>query len=505
MSKTAKKEEEVSMAEAIRAVAQEKGISVDAVKQIVEDMIKAAYKSRYNTADNCIVHVSDDLNKVEVFSRRMVVDVAYSECNEIELEDAVEYNPDVQIGDEIDIPVDPKNFARTAVDTGKQRAHTRLNESLKESLTKEYESKIGTIMVGTYQRENKNNIYVDFGKSNVEGFLPYKNQSPIEIYSKNDRIRALVTGIKPIPTGIQLVLSRSSEKFVEKIVELEVPEIADGTISIYKIAREAGKKTKIAVYSNKPDVDPVGACVGMKGTRIQNVMTELEGEKIDVLPYDEDPHQFIKNALSPAEISRVVLLDKEKKEALAIVSEGQFSFAIGKQGQNVRLANRLCDWIIDVKTEAQAAEMDIPVEDSWKAAQSLFSNPVPEDASQQEVQGDEQEENEEYEEITTVAQLPDVDPRVAEVLKNAGIEDIEDFVAAESDGTLKPMEGLSEEDIQAVSKIISEYVVFEDEEEEVEESSGEEDDVEYLCPECGAKISLDTRICPKCGTELAFE
>ena len=494
-------EEKVSMAEAIRAVAQEKGISEDAVKQIVEDMIKAAYKSRYNTADNCIVKISDDLSKVEVYSRRTVVDVAYSECNEIELEDAVAYNPDVQIGDEIDIPVDPKNFARTAVDTGKQRAHTRLNESLKESLTKEYENKIGTIVYGTYQRENKGNIYVDLAKPNVEGYLPVKGQSPAEEYNKNDRIRALVTGIKPINTGIQLILSRTDVKFVEKIVEQEVPEIADGTISIFKIAREPGKKTKIAVYSNKPDVDPVGACVGMKGSRIQNVMSELEGEKIDVLTYDEDPHQFIKNALSPAEVSKVVLLNTEKKEALAIVSESQFSFAIGKQGQNVRLANKLCDWIIDVKTEAQAAEMDIPEEDSWKAAESLFSTP---DAGAAQTAAEES--GEEYEEITTVAQLPDVDPRVAEVLKNAGIEDIEDFVTAESEGTLKPMEGLSEEDIQAVSKIISEYVVFEDEEEEVEESAGdEEEEVEYLCPVCGAKISLDTRVCPKCNAELAFE
>ena len=498
-----KETEPVNMAEAIRAVAQEKGISEDAVKLIVEDMIKAAYKSRYNTSDNCIVQISDDLSSVKVFSRRMVVDVAYSECNEIELEDAVEYDPNVQIGDEIDIPVDPKNFARTAVDTGKQRAHTRLNESLKESLTKEYSGKVGTIVVGYYQRENKNNIYVDLGKQNVEGFLPVKGQSPAEVYQKGDRIRALVTGIKPINTGIQLVLSRTDVKFVEKIVEQEVPEIADGTISIFKIAREPGKKTKIAVYSNKPDVDPVGACVGMKGSRIQNVTSELEGEKIDVLPYDEDPHQFIKNALSPAEVSKVILLNNEKKEALAIVSESQFSFAIGKQGQNVRLANRLCDWIIDVKTEAQAAEMDIPEEDSWKAAESLFSTPASQDAQTQNVASEDG--GEEYEEITTVAQLPDVDPRVAEVLKNAGIEDIEDFVAAESDGTLKPMEGLSEEDIQAVSKIISEYVVFEDEEEEVEESAGEDEDVEYLCPECGTQISLNTRICPKCGAELAFE
>ena len=306
--------------------------------------------------------------------------------------------------------------------------------------------------------------------------MPSKFQSPREVYDKsNNRIKALIVDIKKTSSGIQLVLSRSDPKLVEKIIELDVPEIGDGTVGIHKVVREPGYRTKVAVYSNKLDVDPVGACVGLKGTRIQSVIQELEGEKIDVLRYDEDPHIFIKNALSPAEVKQVVILDADKKEALAIVPDSQFSLAIGKQGQNVRLANRLCDWNIDVKTEEQAAEMDLTEIDTRKAAESLF-----------------QDNQEEYEEISTVSQLPGVDQRVAQILKEAGIDDIEDFIEAVDNGSVKNIEGITETDIEAVNTIISENVQFEEEE-------------DYLCPECGAKITLDMTHCPNCGVELVFE
>ena len=219
------------------------------------------------------------------------------------------------------------------------------------------------------------------------------------------------------------------------------------------------------------------------------MIQELEGEKIDVLRYDEDPHIFIRNALSPAEVKQVVILDADKKEALAIVPDSQFSLAIGKQGQNVRLANRLCDWNIDVKTEEQAAEMDLSDIDTRKAAESLF-----------------QDSQDEYEEISTVSQLPGVDQRVAQILKESGIDDIEDFIEAVDNGSVKNIEGLSENDIEGVNAIISEYVQFEDEEvEENSEAPESTQEEEYFCPECGEKITLDMTHCPKCGVELVFE
>ena len=484
------------MADAIRALSAEKGISEDSIKSTIENTIKAAYKRTFGTSDNCIVKFNDDFSDVSVYSRKTIVDGVYDPSTEIELEDALKMSPECELGDEIDILVDPHEFARSAVTTGKQTAHQTLSESFKDNLYNEYKDKVGQIIIGYYQREHNGNIYVDLGK--VEGVLPSKFQSPREAYEKNDRIKALIVDLKRTQTGLQLVLSRTDPDFVRSIVELEVPEVADKTVAIQKIVREAGYRTKIAVYSNKEDVDPVGACVGLKGVRIQNVIRELEGEKIDVLKYDEDPRVFIKNALSPAEVARVVILDNDKKEALAIVNEAQFSLAIGKQGQNVRLANRLCDWSIDVKTEEQAAEMDLSEVDTRKAAEQLFAENGQQD----------------YEEIQSVAQLPGVDQKVAAILKDAGIDDIEQFMAAVKAGTAQKIEGITEADIESINKIISDSVEFEEEPTETSPAAEEKEtakeeapaaEEEYFCPECGAKITLDMTRCPKCGVEFEFE
>jgi N utilization substance protein A len=421
----------------------------------------------------------------------------YDPVIEIELEEALQLTPECEEGDEIDIQVDPRTFDRSAVSTGKQAAHQGLSESFKDNLYNEYKDKVGEIIIGYYQREHNGSIYVDLGK--VEGVLPTKYQSPRERYEKNDRIKALIVDLKRTNSGLQLVLSRSDPNFVRSIVELEVPEIYDKTVEIFKIVREAGYRTKIAVFSNKEDVDPVGACVGLKGVRIQNVIRELEGEKIDILRYDPEPTQFIKNALSPAEVANVYILDEEKKQALAVVPDSQFSLAIGKQGQNVRLANRLCDWNIDVKTEEQAAEMDLSeISSVRKTAANLFGE-------------SEAASSEDYEEVATVSDLPDIDERVATVLKDAGYDDIEKFVAAYEDGSIKNVEGLSEDDIEAVNKIIHANVEFVEEDEAGTESEAEaekasaESEEEYFCPECGEKITLDMTRCPKCGTEFEFE
>ena len=484
------------MAEAIRELIQEKGVSEESVRQTIESAIKAAYKRTFGKmAENCIVKFADDMSDVMVYSRKTIVDGVYDPVTEIELEEALQLSSECEVGDEIDIQIDPHNFERSAVSTGKQAAHQGLNESFKDNLYNEYKDKVGEIIIGYYQREHNGSIYVDLGK--VEGVLPVKYQSPRERYEKNDRIKALIKEIKRTASGLQLILSRADPDFVRAIVELEVPEIYDKTVEIHKISREAGYRTKIAVFSNKEDVDPVGACVGLKGVRIQNVIRELEGEKIDILKYDPDPTVFIKNALSPAEVSKVIILDDNKKTALAVVPDDQFSLAIGKQGQNVRLANRLCDWSIDVKTEEQAAEIDLSEISSRKAAANLFSNASDDEAG------------EEYEEISTVSELPGVDARVAGLLKEAGYDDIEKFVGAYEDGSIKSVEGVTEEELEAVNKIIHSVVEFVDEEEPAAEpaaaSEEAEEEEEYFCPECGAKITLDMTQCPKCGVEFEFK
>lgn len=482
------------MSEAIRELIEEKGVSVESVKQTVESAIKAAYKKTFGTADNCEVHFADDLSDVSVYSKKVIVDGVYDPVTEIELEDALKMSEECEVGDEILILVDPKTFERSAVSTGKQAAHQGLSESFKNNLLAENKDKIGEVIIGYYQREHNGNIYVDLGK--VEGVLPKKYQSSREIYQKNDRIKAIVVDVKPTSSGVQLVLSRTDPKFVQSIIELEVPELEDKTIGIYKIVREAGYRTKIAVFSNKEDVDPVGACVGLKGVRIQNVIRELEGEKIDVLRYDQNPVEFIKNALSPAEVEKVLITDEEKKQALAIVNESQFSLAIGKSGMNVRLANRLCDWSIDVKTEEQAAEMDLSQFSTRKAAENLFNN-----SSEKENAG-----SEESEPISTISELPGVDVDVASKLKAAGFDDIQSFVDSFDSDSIK-VEGVTQEDLEKVNSIVRDVVEFveDDSEKTEEEKPGQEEEEEYFCPECGAKITLDMTKCPKCGVEFEFE
>ena len=482
------------MAEAIRQLISEKGYSEDSVRQTIERALKAAYKRTYGTDENAIVKFNDDMSDVSIYSRKVIIDGVYDPVKEIELEEARKLAGDsVEEGDEIDILEDPKSFDRSAVATGKQTAHQGLNETYKNSLMNDYRDKIGEIIIGYYQREKNGNIYLDLGNAGkVEGVLPVKYQSKLEVYEKNDRIKALIVDVKPTNSGIQLVLSRSDPKLVSSILEKEVPEIADGTVEIQKIVRDAGYRTKIAVYSKREEVDPVGACVGLKGVRIQNVIRELLNEKIDVLRWDSNPAEFIKNALSPAQVERVVIMDAEKRQALAIVEDSQFSLAIGKQGQNVRLANRLCDWNIDVKTVEQADEIDFSNVNTVQTARNLFND-------------------EQVDEITTVAELPGVNSEVAELLKENGIEEIQDFIEAYDNGSIK-IDGVSEEELDKINELINENVEFV--EDETKSSAGEDststnendtqDEEEYFCPECGAKITLEMTHCPNCGVEFEF-
>lgn len=498
------------LAEAIHQLIQEKGLTEEAVLKTVENTIKAAYKRAYGTADNCYVEIEDDLSDVSVYSRKVIVDGVYDPVTEIELEEALQMSPECEVGDEIDILIDPKDFELSAVQTGKQTARQSLSEIQKDTLMSEYKDKIGEIIIGYYQRERNGNIYVDLGK--VDGILPAKFQSPREVYHKNDRIKALITDVKKTYSGLQVVLSRTDPDFVRSIVELEVPEIYDNTVEIFKIVREAGYRTKIAVFSHREDVDPVGACVGLKGVRIQSVIRELEGEKIDIVPYDPDPRIFIKNALSPAEVTGVVISDEEKRQALAIVPESQFSLAIGKQGLNVRLANRLADWNIDVKTEEQYEDFDELLAESRKAAQNLFSG------------GDD-----EVYEITALAELPGVDKKIVEILETHGISDIQDFITAKDEGKLAEFDDISADDAEKIASLIEQTVEFVEEDEneaEADTASTEERGAEtaeadasaadkdipadgseevYECPECGARITTDMTNCPGCGIGLSFE
>ncbi|MDR3130482.1 MAG: transcription termination factor NusA [Treponema sp.] len=497
------------MSDAINQLIQDRGISEDLILQTIESTLVAAYKRRYGNADNVIVRFSDDNREVAIYAQKKIVDGVYDPVSEIDLEDARLLNQDAEIGDELLIEVDPREFDRISVQSAKQTARQSIKEIQKDSLYSEYKDKVGEIIIGYYQRERNGTIYVDLGK--IEGIFPKKYQSPREIYHVNDRIKALIVEVNKVPTGLQIVLSRTHTDFVRAIFELEVPEIYDKTVEIHKIVREAGYRTKLAVYSNRDDVDPVGACVGLKGVRIQAVIRELEGEKIDILKYDPDPRRFIKNALSPAEVKDVIILDESKHQALAVVAESQLSLAIGKQGLNVRLANRLADWNIDVKTDAQFADMDITSE-SRRAVSELFG-----------------ESGDYGEEISRISELPGVDQETAATLLENGVEFIEDFLELQNDA-FAGLSGLTAEQLDILRKLIEEYVEIVEEtndgtetEDEAlpseasaldsgmetsETSAGDEqseETEEYECPECGAKINPSMTNCPNCGVEFSFE
>ena len=485
----------IDMSEVIRQLSQERGLSEELIQKTIEDMLLAAYRKRYGTDENAIVRFDDD-GQVSILSKKKVVehDDVYNPVDEIDLFEARELNPEAEVGDELLVAIDAaREFNRQSVQIAKQTAHQSIREIQKDSLYSEYKDKVGEVLVGYYQRERNGTIYVDLGR--VEGVLPKKYQSSRETYHSGDRIKALIKEVNRSSTGLQIVLSRTDPDFVRAIFEAEVPEVYDKVVEIHKIVREAGYRTKLAVYSNRDDVDPVGACVGLKGVRIQAVIKELEGEKIDILKYDPDPRRFIKNALSPAEVRDVIILNDKSKKALAVVSDSLLSLAIGKQGLNVRLANKLTDWMIDVKTDAQFAEMDIAAE-SRRAVSELFGDS-------------------DTEELSRIGELPGVDAAVAQALLDNGIDYIEDFLDL-SQEQLDAMENISPEQIEILRALIDDSVEIVDNEDEAafteEDSVEEEEEIaeeEVECPECQVKFSLDmadysgnTINCPNCGAEL---
>ena len=475
--------------EDVRKFALEKELDEDLAFKIVEQTLKAAYKTAFKTDVNAVVITGDDA--VNIYARKKIVDDVVNPVLEVDIEEATKLAPDCELGDELLFELDPKDFKRGSIQAGVQRVHQSTREIQKDSIYSEYKAKEGEIIIGYYQRKKNDNIYVDLGK--VEGLLPRKFQLPQEIYHPNDRIKALIKEVKKHRQSnvVQLILSRTDPDFVRRLMELEVPEIYDNIVELYKIVREPGYRTKVAVISHREDVDPVGACVGPKGTRIQTIITELEGEKIDVLEYSSDPAVFIANALSPAEVLDVVILDTEKRTALAVVAESQLSIAIGKQGLNVRLANRLADWSIDVKTEKQFQEMDIHAE-TRKAAEELFND-----------------------EAVLLAEVEGIDPDVLALLHENHIETVEQFLDTPPQ-ELCALPGMSEEKVKTLEALINESLEIVDENQEPEQEASLEnqtmsasvedaDEEVYECPECGAPITIDMTVCPNCGVGLSFE
>ncbi|WP_278964958.1 transcription termination factor NusA [Lactobacillus apis] len=345
------------MLEAFATLEKTKGIKQDVIVEAIEAALVAAYKKNYNQATNVVVEFDERKGDFKLMTEKEVVDEVHDDRLEISLKDALTINKAYEVGDKIRFEVAPKNFGRIAAQTAKQVIMQHLREAERNHIIDEYSQYQDELITGTVERRDNRFVYVKIG--NVEAVMPRNDQMPNENYNPQDQIRVLVTHVGSDTKGAQITVSRTAPDMVKRLFEQEVPEIYDGTVEIVSIAREAGDRTKIAVKSNDSNIDPVGTCVGQRGARVQNVVNELGGENIDVVKYEEDPSDFIANALNPAEVIAVQFGNEEdEKSALVIVPDYQLSLAIGKKGQNVRLAARLTGYKIDIRPESEVEFVD---------------------------------------------------------------------------------------------------------------------------------------------------
>ncbi|WP_314922996.1 transcription termination factor NusA [Mogibacterium diversum] len=370
--------------DALTELEREKNISKEDIITAIEDAVELAYKKNYGNYPNVRVLVDREDGEVLVLMSKEVVSEVEDDMMEVSLEEARSYDERYEVGDVIEYQVDPKDFGRIAAQTAKQVVVQRIREAERRNSYDEFVNKQGEIVTAKIERINNGTMFLSVGNS--EGILPLSEQVKTESFNVGDRIKVYVIDVKKATKGPQIFLSRSHPGLVRRLFELEVPEISDGTVEIKGIAREAGSRTKIAVYSHDENVDPVGACVGNRGTRVQNIVDELFGEKIDIIVWDEDPAVLISNVLKPAEVEGVYInyVSEKEKMATAVVPEQQLSLAIGREGQNVRLAARVSGWKIDIKSKSQLEDSGFDFDEyedqDGQAVDMLIDDDVPADA-----------------------------------------------------------------------------------------------------------------------------
>lgn len=433
--------------EALHQIATDKGIPRDEIENIVESAMLSAFKKQYGAVENVRVAFDRDKNTVQIVTKKMVVRKPNNLAEEIAYERAVKIKKDVNLGDEIYVEENPfDSFGRIAAQTAKQVIIQKIKEAEKNIIFNEYNGREGDLINGYLQRRSRDNLFVDLGRT--EGLLPSREQSPLERYKIGDRIKALILSVQRSSKGPDVILSRAHPKFIEKLFEMEIPEIYDGIVRIVKIVREPGMRTKVAVTSDRDDVDSVGACVGMKGIRIQSIVREIEGEKIDVVEYYDEKKIMAMNSLTPARIREVV--ETSSGGVIAVVDSDQYSLAVGKAGHNVRLASRLCGFDIDIKTEDDYQQF-LSSSDSRAIVEQLFSRDSDE---------------------TPLEELSDIEPRVIKMLEKAGIFSVEDLVEKSFEDLMK-IDGIGEKTAQRILEILADVVDFEDG--DVEEESDNPD------------------------------
>jgi len=340
----------------IDQVVKDKGIDRQVLVEALEAAVLSAANKKYRNTRDLEAHYNDETGQVELFEFVTVVDEVEDSYREIDLEEArTDFDPEAEVGDSLGMPLDAGDFSRIAAQTAKQVIIQKVREAEREGIFNEFKDRLGEVVNGIVRRYERGDLIVDLGRA--EALLPHREQIPRENYRQGDRVRAFIAEVKMSTKGPQIILSRTHPGLVATLFYSEVPEIAEGIVEIKGVAREPGSRAKIAVVSHDPDVDPVGACVGMRGSRVQNVVSELRGEKIDIIPWTPDVARFACLALAPAEVARVYV-DKDEEAMEVIVPDDQLSLAIGKKGQNVRLAAKLTGWKIDIKSETQAEEAE---------------------------------------------------------------------------------------------------------------------------------------------------
>lgn len=425
--------------EALHQIAGDKGIPREEIEQIVESAMLHAYKKQYGQLENVNVRFNRENNTVMIVSRKMVVNRPMNPAEEIAMSEAARVKPDVKLGDYMVVEENPLiSFGRIAAQTAKQVILQRIKEAEKNIIYNDFKDRVNDLVNGTIQRKTRDTIYLELGR-NAEGVILKKDQSPIEHYKVGDRLKALVVSVQKNTKGPNILLSRTDPRFVEKLFEMEIPEIYDGVVRIVNIVREPGMRTKVAVTSERDDVDSVGACVGMKGIRIQSIVRELEGEKIDVVEYDDDRKIMATNALTPAKVKEII--ETPTGNVIAVVENDHYSFAVGKSGHNVRLASRLCGFEIDIKTEEDYRKF-LGSSESRAAVEQLFSK-LNEDETPLEELG--------------------LDARTIRLLEDGGILSVEDLVE-KSYEDLMQIDGIGEKTARKILDIIADSVDFDEEE-----------------------------------------
>ncbi len=358
----------LDLLKALDDIEKDKGIAKDVLLEAIEAALLSAYKKDFGSKENVSVEVDEETGQVMVFSKKKVVEEIKNDNYEILLENAEKIDPEVELEEYVDVEITPDNFGRIAAQTAKQVVMQRIREAERDVLYEDYKRKEGEIITGTIQRFHKDNVLIDMGKT--EALLPVSEQIPTEQYRVGFRLKLYVVEVSSTTKGPRILVSRTHPALLKRLFEVEVPEIFDGIVEIRSVAREAGFRSKVAVFSYDSKVDPVGACVGPQGMRVKSVVEQLDGEKIDIVKYSDNPEEFVSNALNPAEVKSVVI-DEDEQSATVVVPDFQLSLAIGKEGQNARLAAKLTGWKIDIKKESEFEEMQNKKEENKEKKEEL--------------------------------------------------------------------------------------------------------------------------------------